>query len=78
MLNLVVLKKCLILNDDFQKIFSQRMLYDIMRKDSPSLENCMQFLGRDPNAFKQFINILIEMKESNIMDLLLNTFLGSQ
>ena len=49
MQDLETLEKCLILDDDFQefslqrKTFSQRLLNDIMRNDSPSLDYCMHF-----------------------------------
>lgn len=78
MQNLVTLEKCLNLNDRFKKlsvqrrIFSQRMVDDIMKRDSPTLDYCMRLLHRGPNAFTQFIDILIETKQNSIVDLLLN------
>ena len=70
--------KCLILDDDFQelsiqrKTFSQRMLNDIKRNDSPSLDYCIKHLRRDPDTFPQSIHILIETKH-DIVDSLLST-----
>jgi hypothetical protein len=75
----VNLEKCLILDDDIldlflqRKIFSQRMLNDIMRNDSPSLDYCMKLLRRGPDAFTQFIDILIETKQDDIVVLILTT-----
>ena len=46
---IVNLEKCLILDDDFlelslqRKIFSQRILNDIMRNESPSMDYYMNF-----------------------------------
>ena len=68
--NLVTLAKFLILDDDFlelslpRKIFSQRMLNDIMRNDSPSLDCCMKLVRRGQDAFTQFIGLSIETKQS--------------
>lgn len=78
MQNLVTFEKCLNINDQFKKlsvqrrIFSQRMVDDIMKRDSPTLDYCMRLLHRGPNAFTQFIDILIETKQNSIVDLLLN------
>jgi hypothetical protein len=44
-----------------------------MKTDSPSLDYCMKPLRRGPNTFTQFIDILIETKQNDIIDLLLNT-----
>ena len=71
--NLVKLKKCLVLDDDFlelylqRKIFSHRLLNDILRNESPSYDYCMKLLCCDPNAFIQFIDILIETKQNKIL-----------
>ena len=73
------MEKCLILDGDFhelsvqQKIFSQGTLDNIMGNDSPPLDYCMKLLRRDSNAFTQFIDILIETKQNNIVDILLKT-----
>ena len=78
MRNLVTLEKCLNLNDQFKKLsvqrrsFSQRMVDDIMKRDSPALDYCMRLLYRGPSGFTQFIDILIETKQNSIVDLLLN------
>ena len=77
--NLVIMEKHLILDDDFlelslqRKIFSQGTLDNIMKTDSPPLDYCMKLLRRDSNAFTQFIDILIETKQNNIVDILLKT-----
>lgn len=76
--NLVLMEKHLILDDDFlelsiqRKIFSRGMLVDIMKTDSPSLDYCMKLLHRGPNAFTQFIDILITTRQNDIVDMLLN------
>ena len=78
MQNPVTFEKFLNLNDQFKKlsvqrrIFSQRMVDEIMKRDSPALDYCMRLLHRGPNAFTQFIDILIETKQNSIVDLLLN------
>ena len=70
--NLVNLENWLILDDSFldlslqTKIVSQRMLNDVMRNGSPSLEYCMKLLRHGPDMFTQFINILIEIKHNYI------------
>ena len=75
----MALVKCLTLNNNFQKlsvqkkIFSQRMLGDIMKDDSPCSDYCMRLRHRGPNAFAQFIGILIETKQNDIADLLWDT-----
>jgi hypothetical protein len=57
MRNLVFMEKRLILDDDFlelsiqRKIFSQEMLVNIIKTDSPSLDYCMKLLRRCPKAF---------------------------
>jgi hypothetical protein len=56
-----------------RKIFSQGMLIDGMKTDSPPLDHCMKFLCRGPKAFTQFIDILITTKQNDNVDLLLNT-----
>ena len=74
--NLVTLEKCLIL-DNFlvlslqRKIFSKKMLNDVMKKESPSLDYCIKLLRLGPDIFTQFIDILIETKQNGIMVLLL-------
>ena len=79
MRNLVILEKCLNLNDHFQKpsvqkkIFPQRMLDDTVKDEPPTLNLCMMLMSRSPNALIQFIDILIETKQNVIVDLLLNT-----
>ena len=78
MRNLILMEKRLILDDDFlelsiqRKIFSRGMLVDIMKTDSPSLDYCMKLLRRGPNAFTQFIDILITTRQNDIVDMLLN------
>ena len=63
--NRVTLEKYFIIDDDFlelslqRKIFSQRMLNDIMRSESPSLNYCMKLFSRGQDAFARFINILV-------------------
>ena len=49
------------------------MLDIIMENDYPTLDYCMRFLRCGPNAFIQFIDVLIETKLNDIFDLLLNT-----
>ena len=77
--NLVFMEKRLILDDDFlelsiqRKIFSQGMLVDIIKTDSPSLDYCMKLLRCGQKAFTQFIDILITTRQNDIVDLLLNT-----
>ena len=76
--NLVPLEKCLIVDDDFKElflqreIFSQRMLNDIRENVSPPLDYCMKLLRHCPDAFTQFIDILIKTKQNDIVDLLLS------
>jgi len=71
--------KLLILDNDFlslslqQRIFFQRMLNGIMKNDSPSLDYCKKILRCDQYASTQFIDILTEKIENDIMVLLLNT-----
>jgi len=78
MRNLILMEKRLILDDDFlklsiqRKILSQGMLVDIMKTDSPSLDYCIKLLRRGPNAFTQFIEILITTRQNDIVDMLLN------
>ena len=75
MSNLVIMEKCLIIDDDFlelsfqRKIFSQGTLDNIIKTDSPPLDYCMKLLRRDSNPFTQFIDILIETKQNNIVDI---------
>ena len=78
--NKVTLEKDLILNDDLlklslqrKKFFSQKMPTDIMRNESPSLDYCKKLLCRGPDAFTQFIDILIERKQNVIVVWLLAT-----
>ena len=58
--NLVIFEKCLILNHRLQKlfmkkkIFSQRMLDDIMIDESPTLNYCMVLMSHGQNVFPQF------------------------
>ena len=76
--NLVSMEKRLILDDDFLelsiqgKIFSRRMLIDIMKTDSPSLDYCMKLLRRGPTAFTQFMDIFMTTQQNDIVDMLLN------
>ena len=42
-----------------------------MKIDSPSFEYCIRLLRRGSDAFIQFINVLIEIKPNDIVDLLL-------
>jgi len=66
--NLVILEKCGNLKDQFQKvsvqkkIFSQSILDDIMKDESPALTYCVMLMSRGPNAFTQFIDVLVEKK----------------
>ena len=67
--SLGILEKYLILNDDFlefslqRKIFSQKVLNDIMRNKSPSLDYCVKLLRRGPDGFTELIDtILMETK----------------
>jgi len=75
--NLVTFEKSLILDDDFlepslqRKMFSQRMFSDIMRNTFPSLDYCIKLLPRGTDAFIQFIDILIEIKQKDALVLLL-------
>ena len=84
MQSLVILEKCLNLNDRFQKwsiqkkIFSQRMINDIIQHESPTLNYCMMLMSRGPNVFALFIDTLIEIKQNVIVDILLNTTLEIQ
>ena len=77
--NLVIMEKHLILDDDFlelslqRNIFSQETLDSLVKTDSPALDYCMKILQRDSNSFTQFIDILIETKQNNIVDILLKT-----
>ena len=77
--NLVKLEKWLVLDDDFlelslqRKIFSGERLNDIMGTDSPSLDYFMKLCRRGPQAFTQFIDILIETKQNDIVVLFLTT-----
>ena len=66
------------LHDQFQKlsvqkeIFSQRRHENIMKDKTPPLDYCIMLMRHGPNAFTQFIDILIETKQNDIVDLLLN------
>ena len=77
--SLVTLERSLILNDDFQelsiqrKIFSQIMLNDIMKNDSPSLDYCKKLLCLGTDIFTDFIDIITKTKRSDNVDLLLKT-----
>ena len=79
MRNLVTLDIRLNLNDQFQKllvqktIFSQRILDNIIKNESSSLNYCMVLLHYGQNAFTQLTDILIETNQNYIADLLLNT-----
>ena len=76
MQNLAIVGKCLDVDDHLQKlsiqkkIFSQRMLDDIIKNKSSTLNYCMKLMCHDPNAFTQFTNILFEIKQNDIVDLL--------
>ena len=76
--NLLFMVECLILDDDFlelplqRRLFSKRILVDLMQNDSPSLDYCMKLLRRGPNTFTQIIDIAIGTKQNGIVDLLLN------
>ena len=48
------------------------MLDDNMEYESLALYYCMMLMSRSPNAFTQYIGILIETKQKGILDLLLN------
>ena len=84
MRNLVNLEKCLNLNDQFQKlsrqkkIFCKAMLDNVMKGESPTLNYCMMLMGHGPNAFTQFIDILIKTTQNFVLDLILNTTLEVQ
>jgi len=52
-------------------MFSQRMFSDIMRNTFPSLDYCIKLLPRGTDAFIQFIDILIEIKQKDALVLLL-------
>ena len=73
--NLVTLEKCLIIDDDVlelslqRKISSQGMLNDTIKNDFPSLGYCMKLFRHGSDAFTQFIDILIETKPNDIVDL---------
>ena len=54
------------------------MLDDNMEDESLGLNYCMILMSCSPNAFTQFISILIETKQKDILDLLLNTPLEIQ
>ena len=77
--NLVKLEKWLILDDDFlelpvqRKILALEMLNDIIGTDSPSLDYNMKLCRRGPAAFTQFIHILIEKKQNDIVVLLFSS-----
>ena len=66
--NLVTMEKCLKVDENFlqlffqRKIFSQGMLNDIMRNESPSFDYCMKLLRCGLYAFTQFVDITIETK----------------
>ena len=49
------------------------MLNNISRNDFASLDYCSKLLSRVLSAFTQFIDKLIETKQNDIVDLLLNT-----
>ena len=72
-------EKCLHRNDRFsnllvqKNIFSERMLDDNMEDESLALNYCIMLMSRSQNAFTQFIGMLIETKQKDILDLLLNT-----
>ena len=74
MRNQVTVDKCEILDDNFQvlslqrKMFSQRTLNDIMGNDFTSLEYFVKLLRRGPDVFTQFIAILIETKQNDIVN----------
>ena len=44
-----------------------------MENDSPTLDYCMRLLRCGSNAFTQFADVLIETKQNDTVDLLLNT-----
>jgi len=52
-------------------IFSHRILNDMMKDDLLSLDYCMKLLLLEPDAFTQFIDVLIKTKQNDIVDLLL-------
>ena len=49
------------------------MLKDVMRNEPPSSNYCMKLLCCGPDAFTQFIDILIERKQNGIVVFLLAT-----
>ena len=73
MCHLLTFKKCLILDGGIlelplqRKIFSQSMLNDIMRNESPSLDYFMKLLHHGPDVVNQFIDILMEPKQNDIV-----------
>ena len=65
-------------NDQFKKLSVQkrnylRLLNDNMKDESSALDYCMMLMRHGPNTFTQFIDILIETKQNDIVNLLLNT-----
>ena len=77
--NVVKLEQWLVLDDEFlelslqRKMFSREILDDIMGTYSPSLDYCIKLCRRGPQAFTQFIDILIETKQNDIVVLFLTT-----
>ena len=68
--NLVTLEKWLILKDDFQRmsvqktIFTQRLIDDTMKNESPGLAYCLRLVCRFPNAL---VNLLRNYSKQNKM-----------
>ena len=68
--------KCLIKYDDFlelsiqRKMFSKRILDDILKNYSPCLDWCMKLLRHGLDTLAKFIGIIIETKKNNIVDML--------
>ena len=49
------------------------MLDDLTEEESSTLDYCVRLLRHGPDAFTQFIEILIKTKQINIVDLRLKT-----
>ena len=56
-----------------EKIFAQRMRDNVMTAEFLTWNYYMMLMSRDPNAFTQLIDIIIETKRNIIVNLLLNT-----
>lgn len=54
------------------KIFSEQMIADIMRSDTPALNLCLKLTKRGPDAYNNFLNALREAKQDNVIIPILN------